>query len=170
MTITVLKLAPANSPSSGQTYTLRNIPLATFMPAQVLGNTKGGSGDDEILLGKTLAGLDTSIQTGAGNDVLTMGSFGQAGNFAATITDFTLGVDKVRIFNGTYAAISLGNLRDYVHEATASTPAWASPIDGGSGTRLIIDLDGAGSLTQTYTLDLKNVAYSAANTATIFGI
>ncbi|MCP1576364.1 hypothetical protein J2S30_004743 [Herbaspirillum rubrisubalbicans] len=166
LSITVTNVT-ANSPSSGQTYTLRNIPLATFMPALELGNTKGGSGNDEILLGKTLAGLSTSIQTGEGHDVLTVGKFGQNGNFAATITDFQLDFDKVRIFDGGYVKLDENNnLSRYLSENAVA------PIDGGSGTRLVIDLErnAAGTAVYTYTLDLKNVTYNAANTHTLFGI
>lgn len=37
-------------------------------------------------------------------------------------------------------------------------------------TRLVIDLDGAGAGTQTYSLHLQNVAYNPANTHTLFGV
>ncbi|RAN44827.1 hypothetical protein RB25_20025 [Herbaspirillum rubrisubalbicans] len=77
---------------------------------------------------------------------------------APSVTDFTLGADKVQVFNQNLTA---ANLSSFV---TAS--AGVNPND----TRLIIDLDGAGSGTLTYTLMLQNVVYNSINTATIFGV
>ncbi len=118
----------------------------------------GGAGNDDILLGATRFSAATFVQTGAGDDRIIVGSFGRSANLAATVTDFTLGADKVQVFNQNLTA---ANLSSFV---TAS--AGVNPND----TRLIIDLDGAGPGTLTYTLMLQNVVYNSVNTATIFGV
>ncbi|EIJ44428.1 autotransporter adhesin protein [Herbaspirillum sp. GW103] len=116
------------------------------------------NGNDDIALGATRYGAATFVQTGAGQDKIIVGSFGHNDNLSATVGDFTLGVDKVEVFNQT---LTLANLSRFV---TASAGANAND------TRLTIDLDGAGPGTVTYTLMLQNVMYNSANTASIFGL
>ncbi|WP_299530902.1 hypothetical protein [uncultured Herbaspirillum sp.] len=43
-------------------------------------------------------------------------------------------------------------------------------IANGSSTKVVVDLDGSGPGTQTYTLNLQNVAYNPNNTHTLFGV
>ncbi|ONN66142.1 hypothetical protein BTM36_13050 [Herbaspirillum sp. VT-16-41] len=145
--------------NNGATASIGGLKLGSFWAAQSLGDTRGGNGNDTILLGATKNGANTLIQTNGGYDTLSLGAFGKKGNFAATVTDFSLGVDKLAVFDKNVDAL---NLDKFVKEV--------APIQGGMGTRLVIDLDGAGAGTQTYSLQLQNVAYNPANTHTLFGV
>ncbi|MCP1575000.1 hypothetical protein J2S30_003379 [Herbaspirillum rubrisubalbicans] len=142
----------------GQSTTVQGLKLGWYWAQQSAGDIVGGAGNDDILLGAMRFSTATLVQTGAGDDRIIVGSFGRSANLAATVTDFTLGADKVQVFNQNLTA---ANLSSFV---TAS--AGVNPND----TRLIIDLDGAGSGTLTYTLMLQNVVYNSINTATIFGV
>lgn len=142
----------------GQSTAVQGLKLGWYWAAQLAGDILGGNGNDEIALGSTRFSTATFVQTGAGQDKVIVGSFGRTDNLAATVGDFTLGVDKVEVFNQT---LTQANLSRFV---TAS--AGANPND----TRLVIDLDGAGPGTLTYTLMLQNVVYNSVNTATIFGV
>lgn len=154
---------------------MQNLALGYYWVPQKLENVKGGDGDDEMLLGTTNITGDNKtiyIQTGAGKDVLTVGKFSAAGaNLEATITDFELGVDKVKVFlrksanNIDYQAITADNWNQFAVKADQSA------INGGTGSKLVIDLDGAGAGTSKYTLYLPTVAYNYdLNTKTIFGL
>lgn len=145
--------------NNGMTSTVTGLKLGHYWATQFLGDTRGGHGNDNFLLGATKNGLNTLIQTNGGDDTLTLGAFGKQGNFAATITDFTAGADKIAVFG---KSIDLGNLQQFVKEV--------APIQGGNGTKVVVDLDGAAAGNQTYTLHLQNVAYQPANTHTLFGI
>ena len=145
--------------NNGATASIGGLKLGSFWAAQSLGDTRGGNGDDNILLGATKKGANTLIQANGGHDTFTLGAFGKKGNFAATVTDFSLSVDKLAVFGKSVDAL---NLDKFVKEV--------APIQGGAGTRLVIDLDGAGAGTQTYSLHLQNVAYNPANTHTLFGV
>lgn len=142
----------------GQTTAVQGLKLGWYWAAQSAGDIAGGNGNDDIALGATRHGAATFVQTGAGQDKIIVGSFGRNDNLSATVGDFTLGVDKVEVFNQT---LTLANLSRFV---TASAGANAND------TRLTIDLDGAGPGTLTYTLMLQNVMYNSANTASIFGL
>ncbi len=145
--------------NNGMTTTVTGLKLGSYWAAQSLGDTRGGHGNDNFLLGATKNGASTLIQTNGGDDTLTLGAFGKTGNFAATVTDFTVGADKVAVFG---KSIDLGNLYQFVKEA--------APIQGGTGTKLVVDLDGAAAGNQTYSLHLQNVAYNPNNTHTLFGV
>lgn len=142
----------------GQTTAVQGLKLGWYWAAQSARDIAGGNGNDDIALGATPYGAATFVQTGAGQDKIIVGSFGRNDNLSATVGDFTLGVDKVEVFNQT---LTLANLSRFV---TASAGANAND------TRLTIDLDGAGPGTLTYTLMLQNVMYNSANTASIFGL
>ncbi len=142
----------------GQTTAVQGLKLGWYWAAQSAGDIAGGNGNDDIALGATRHGAATFVQTGAGQDKVIVGAFGARENLSATVGDFTLGVDKVEVFNQT---LTLANLSRFV---TASAGANAND------TRLTIDLDGAGPGTLTYTLMLQNVMYNSANTASIFGL
>ncbi|MET3434110.1 hypothetical protein ABIC71_003617 [Herbaspirillum seropedicae] len=144
---------------NGLSTTVQGLKLGHYWAAQSLGDTRGGHGNDNFLLGATKNGLNTLIQTNGGDDTLTLGAFGKKGNFAATVTDFTAGADKIAVFG---KSIDLGNLSQFVKEV--------APIQGGNGTKVVVDLDGAAAGNQTYTLHLQNVAYQPANTHTLFGV
>ena len=142
-------------------------------------------------------GAGTFIKTGAGRDTLVLGSFGRGRDddpqnwqqdstrihFEATVTDFMLGSDRIRLFgrvtrdspsiegpqsldpdNWLWGLLTLtqDDLRQFVKET--------SPIDGGNGTKLVVDLDGIGPGVQTYTLNLQSVVYNPNNTHTLFGV
>ncbi|WP_433693568.1 Ig-like domain-containing protein [Herbaspirillum seropedicae] len=145
--------------NNGTSSTVTGLKLGHYWAAQSLGDTRGGHGNDNFLLGATKNGLNTLIQTNGGDDTLTLGAFGKKGNFAATVTDFTAGADKIAVFG---KSIDLGNLQQFVKEV--------APIQGGNGTKVVVDLDGAAAGNQTYTLHLQNVAYQPANTHTLFGV
>lgn len=119
-------------------------------------------GDDMILLGSMASSTGaTTIQTGLGSDTVSVGKGGYASttNLTATVSDFTLGVDKVAVRGQT---ITTANLSSYLAAGTGAT--------AGGGTKLVIDLDGAGSGTTNYTLFLSGVAYDAANMNRVFGV
>ena len=157
LSVTATNITAGNN--NGATTSVAGLKLGSFWAAQALGDTRGGNGDDHILLGATKKGVNTLIQANGGHDTFTLGAFGKQGNFAATVTDFSLGVDKLAVFGKNVDAL---NLDKFVKEV--------APLQGGAGTRLVIDLDGAGAGTQTYTLQLHNVAYNPANTHTLFGV
>jgi hypothetical protein len=157
LSVTATNITAGNN--NGATTSVAGLKLGSFWAAQALGDTRGGNGDDHILLGATKKGVNTLIQANGGHDTFTLGAFGKQGNFAATVTDFSLGVDKLAVFGKNVDAL---NLDKFVKEV--------APLQGGAGTRLVIDLDGAGTGTQTYTLQLHNVAYNPANTHTLFGV
>ncbi len=148
----------SNGENLGQSTAVQGLKLGWYWAAQAAGDIMGGNGNDDIVVGATRAGAATFIQTGTGDDRIIVGSFGRSDNLAATVGDFTLGVDKVQVFNQNLTAANLSRF------VTASAGPTAND------TRLVIDLDGAGPGTLTYTLHLQNVVYNSVNTATIFGV
>lgn len=148
--------------SAGQVSVLQNQKLGWYWLGQAQGNTNGGNGNDTILLGSMASSTGaTTIQTGLGNDTVSVGigSFSGTTNLTATVSDFTLGQDKLAVRGQT---ITAANLSNYLTSATGAT--------AGGGTKLVIDLDGAGSGTTNYTLFLSGVAYDAANMNRVFGV
>ncbi|NQE49690.1 hypothetical protein [Herbaspirillum rubrisubalbicans] len=141
----------------GQSTTVQGLKLGWYWAGIATGDIVAGGANDEIMLGETRSST-TMIQTGAGDDKIIVGSFGRTENLIATVGDFVLGVDKVQVFNQT---ITQANLSSFVKAGVGPTP---------TDTRLLIDLDGAGPGTLTYTLTLQNVLFNSANTATIFGV
>lgn len=170
--------------SNGYTSTLGGIETAYYWKAQNLDNLTASNAGETIYLGKTKRGVDTLIQTGAGKDTLVLGMFGKTAveentdsssptKWAATITDFSLGEDVIRLEEKWrhpdtpwWEAREPGLTRDTLNQFVKST----APILGGSGTSLVVDLDGSGPGTQTYTLNLQHVAYNPNNTHTLFGV
>ena len=75
----------------------------------------------------------------------------------ATVSDFTLGQDKVAVFAQN---VTKDNLSTYVQASSYNT----------SSTKLVVDLDGAGAGNTVNTLYLQNLAYNPGNTHTIFGV
>ncbi|WP_343726042.1 hypothetical protein [Herbaspirillum huttiense] len=65
----------------------------------------------------------------------------------ATVSDFTLGQDKVAVFAQN---VTKDNLSTYVQASFYNT----------SSTKLVVDLDGAGAGNTVYTLYLQNLAYN----------
>ncbi len=169
LSFTVTNITP-NSQSKGQTSTVKDLALGYYWVAQKLEGAKGGPGNDEILIGTTKDGQATVIETGSGRDTVTVGKFSAAGaNLEATISDFQLGTDKVKVFlregehKMTYQNITNANWRQFAPLAEQSA--------SGSGTKLVIDLDGAGPGTDKYTLYLPTVAFNyETNTKSIFGL
>lgn len=157
LTITVTDVT--EGVNSGQTSSVQNQVLGWFWTAQSLGDTSGGAGDDVITLGATAKGADTLIQTGLGHDTLVLGSFAakDPGKLAATVTDFTLGQDKISVFGQT---ITAANLHQFVTASAASN----------TSTKLVIDLNGPADGGQVYTLYLQNVAYKPELVHTLFGV
>ncbi|OWY33011.1 hypothetical protein CEJ45_19000 [Herbaspirillum aquaticum] len=142
----------------GQSAVVQGLKLGWYWAAQSSGDILGGNGNDEIALGSTRSSTATFVQTGAGQDKIIVGSYGRTENLAATVSDFTVGVDKVEVFNQT---LTQANLSSFVRASAGANP---------NDTRLVIDLDGAGPGTLTYTLMLQNVVYNNLNTASIFGL
>ncbi len=142
----------------GQSAVVQGLKLGWYWAAQSAGDILGGNGNDEIALGSTRFSTATIVQTGAGQDKIIVGAYGRTENLSATVSDFTIGVDKVGVFNQT---ITQANLSSFVRASAGANP---------NDTRLIIDLDGAGPGTQSYTLMLQNVVYNNLNTASIFGL
>ncbi len=146
-------------PSNGQSTTIGGQTVGWYWVPQNLPGLVAGAGDEVIPLGATSNGLNTLVQTGLGKDTLVVGAFGvnDASRLLASVSDFTLGMDKVSVAGQTVTAANLDRF------VTAS----AAP---GGGTRLSIDLDGAGPGALSYTLVLQNLPYAQNNTHTIFGI
>ncbi|UIN22419.1 hypothetical protein [Herbaspirillum frisingense] len=161
----------ANSPSKGQTTSLEKLALGYYWVPQNLENVRGGPGNDEIFLGTTKDGRNTAIQTGTGRDTLIVGKFSNVGrSLEATVTDFELGVDAVKVFlrqaDGSlgYQSITEANWRQFAKQADQSN-------DGAKGTKLVIDLDGGGAGSDKYTLYLPTVPFNyETNTKSIFGL
>jgi hypothetical protein len=145
--------------NNGQTTVVQNQALGWYWVPQKLESLTGGAGDDQIQLSVTAAGANTVVQTGLGKDTLVLGGFGtsDSSKLVATVSDFTLGQDKVAVFAQT---ITKDNLSSFVQASSYNT----------SSTKLVVDLDGAGSGNTVYTLYLQNVAYNPGNTHTIFGV
>lgn len=145
--------------NNGQTTVVQNQALGWYWVPQKLESLTGGAGDDQIQLSVTAAGANTVVQTGLGKDTLVLGAFGtsDSSKLVATVSDFTLGQDKVAVFAQT---ITKDNLSSFVQASSYNT----------SSTKLVVDLDGAGSGNTVYTLYLQNVAYNPGNTHTIFGV
>ncbi|WP_217284459.1 hypothetical protein [Herbaspirillum sp. B65] len=142
---------------SGQTSVIKDAALGWYWAAQSMGNIRGGNGNDDMILSAP-ASSSSTVTTGAGADTLMLGAFGKTGNFSATVTDFQLGLDKVLVAGQT---ITAANFNSFVQSVAAGP---------NNSTTLTVDLDGAGSRTQTYTLTLQNLLYNPANTQTIFGV
>ncbi|BEV16370.1 hypothetical protein HBDW_31580 [Herbaspirillum sp. DW155] len=157
LTITATNIS--NGLNNGQTTILQNQTLGWYWVPQKLDSISGGAGDDQIQLAVTTGGINTVVQTGQGKDTLTLGGFGttDSSKLVATVSDFTLGQDKVKVFGKT---VNKGNLDSFVKASAYDT----------SSTKLVVDLDGAGAGTTSYTLYLQNVAYNPNNTHTIFGV
>lgn len=159
-----------SSESKGQTTSVQNLTLGYYWVAQKLESAKGGPGDDEILVGTTKDRQATVIETGSGRDTVTVGKFGTAAtNLEATISDFQLEMDKVKVFlrdgghKMNYQNITSANWQQFAPRAEQSA--------FGSGTKLVIDLDGAGAGTDKYTLYLPTVAFNYdTNTKSLFGL
>lgn len=149
---------PPDAAALGQSAVVQGLKLGWYWAAQSSGDILGGNGNDEIALGSTRSSTATFVQTGAGQDKIIVGSYGRTENLAATVSDFTVGVDKVEVFNQT---LTQANLSSFVRASAGANP---------NDTRLVIDLDGAGPGTLTYTLMLQNVVYNNLNTASIFGL
>ena len=140
--------------SQGQTTLFTDYKMGWYYGSQALGDVTGGAGNDNFILGTSTA--SSRVQTGAGNDIVTVGGFGLTSGLSKIISDFTVGTDTVKVNGQTVTSANLSNF------VTASA--------SGSDTRLVIDLDGAGAGATTYTLTLTGVTFNSANTATIFGI
>ncbi|WP_288408787.1 hypothetical protein [uncultured Herbaspirillum sp.] len=171
LSVTVTNVTPGVS--NGLTNSVSGLTQSHFWAPQSLSNVVGGKGADLIPLGRTKEGAATMIQTGSGKDILMLGSFGKGGDFSATVTDFTLGVDKIGVYGQPYESrveatryfpyeIRAYNLDEFVKEV--------SPINGGTGTKVVVDLDGAGDGTQSYSLYLQSVAYQPNLATTLFGV
>ncbi len=145
--------------NNGQTTIVQNQALGWYWVPQKLDSMSGGAGDDQIQLAVTAGGANTVVQTGQGKDTLMLGGFGttDSSRLVATVSDFTVGQDKVKVFGQT---ITKDNLNTFATASAYNT----------SSTKLVVDLDGAGAGTTSYTLYLQNVAYNPSNTHTIFGV
>ncbi len=168
LSVTATNITP-NSDNKGQANSVQGLALGYYWAPQKLGNVKGGAGNDEILVGPTAEGRATEIETGNGRDVLTIGAFGKTGLLEATITDFRLGTDQVKVLSR--------NSRDGLIYQTINATNWdkfaplAEQSASGNGTKLVIDLDGAGAGTDKYTLYLPTVPFNyETNTKSIFGL
>ncbi|WP_343725694.1 hypothetical protein [Herbaspirillum huttiense] len=96
------------------------------------------------------------VQTGAGDDKITVGSFGKTSGLKATVTDFTVGMDRVKVFG---QILNQDFVKNYVT---------ASDLNG--STQLQIDLDGAGAGKLYYHLTLQGVQYNPSTIGSIFGV
>ncbi|MDR9835834.1 adhesin [Herbaspirillum huttiense] len=141
----------------GQTTTTQGLKLGWYWAAQAGTAIMGGKGNDELVVGAAAdASVGTLVQTGAGDDTITVGSFGKLTGLKATVSDFVVGVDKVKVF-GQVASTEF--VKSYVT---------ASNLNG--STHLQIDLDGGGPGKLYYQLTLQGVNYNPANVGSIFGL
>lgn len=157
--LTITATNTSTGVNNGQTTVVQNQALGWYWVPQKLESLKGGAGDDQIQLSVTAAGANTVVQTGLGKDMLVLGAFGtnDSSKLIATVSDFTLGQDKVAVFAQN---VTKDNLSTYVQASSYNT----------SSTKLVVDLDGAGAGNTVYTLYLQNLAYNPGNTHTIFGV
>jgi hypothetical protein len=157
LTVTVTNISPGTS--NGLTTQVKDQSVGWYWVPQNLDGIIGGGGDDLIALGVTSKGIDTLVQTGVGKDTLMLSAYGNSNisRLAATVTDFTLGQDKVAIYGQT---LNKANLDSFVKASSYNNVS----------TKLVIDLDGAGPGTSTYNLYLQNVQYNPNSIATIFGV
>jgi len=138
---------------------MQGLKLGWYWAAQAGTSIVGGNGNDELVLGAAAdpeAPAGILVQTGAGDDRLTVGSFGKASALKATVTDFTVGMDRVKVFG---QVVNQDFVKNYVT---------ASDLNG--STRLQIDLDGAGAGKLYYHLTLQGVQYNPSTIGSIFGV
>jgi hypothetical protein len=168
LSITATNITPG-SENKGQANGVQGLALGYYWAPQALEDLKGGAGNDEILVGATARRSATEIETGAGRDVLILSAFGKTANLEANVTDFQLGTDQVKVLSGNspsglvYRAITADNWQQFAPRAEQNTY--------GSGTKLVIDLDGTGPGTDKYTLYLPTVPFNYdTNTKSLFGL
>jgi hypothetical protein len=154
--LTVTVADATSSSAAGLTTVVANQKIGWYYAGQLLGNVTAGAGNDVIAVGPSSSGA--VIQTGAGSDTVIVGAFGGSANLTSTVSDFALGVDQLKINGQT---VTSANLSSYL---------LASSHAVGAGSQLVLDLDGAGASTTSYTLNLTNVIYNTANMNTVFGI
>ncbi|TDY98641.1 UNVERIFIED_ORG: hypothetical protein DFO49_0255 [Herbaspirillum seropedicae] len=143
----------------GQTTSMQGLKLGWYWAAQAGTSIVGGNGNDELVLGaaadpEIVGGI--RVQTGAGDDKITVGSFGKTSGLKATVTDFTVGMDRVKVFG---QILNQDFVKNYVT---------ASDLNG--STQLQIDLDGAGAGKLYYHLTLQGVQYNPSMIGSIFGV
>ncbi|MGC5790612.1 adhesin [Herbaspirillum huttiense] len=143
----------------GQTTSMQGLKLGWYWAAQAGTSIVGGNGNDELVLGaaadpEIVGGI--RVQTGAGDDRITVGSFGKTSGLKATVTDFTVGMDRVKVFG---QIVNPDFVKNYVT---------ASDLNG--STQLQIDLDGAGAGKLYYHLTLQGVQYNPSTIGSIFGV
>ncbi|UWE16279.1 hypothetical protein [Herbaspirillum huttiense] len=143
----------------GQTTSMQGLKLGWYWAAQAGTSIVGGNGNDELVLGaaadpEIVGGI--RVQTGAGDDRITVGSFGKTSGLKATVTDFTVGMDRVKVFG---QILNQDFVKNYVT---------ASDLNG--STQLQIDLDGAGAGKLYYHLTLQGVQYNPSMIGSIFGV
>ncbi|MEN2673254.1 hypothetical protein [Herbaspirillum huttiense] len=143
----------------GQTTSMQGLKLGWYWAAQAGTSIVGGNGNDELVLGaaadpEIVGGI--RVQTGAGDDRITVGSFGKTSGLKATVTDFTVGMDRVKVFG---QIVNPDFVKNYVT---------ASDLNG--STQLQIDLDGAGAGKLYYHLTLQGVQYTPSTIGSIFGV
>ncbi|QBP77803.1 hypothetical protein E2K99_23715 [Herbaspirillum huttiense] len=143
----------------GQTTSMQGLKLGWYWAAQAGTSIVGGNGNDELVLGaaadpEIVGGI--RVQTGAGDDRITVGSFGKTSALKATVTDFTVGMDRVKVSG---QIVNPDFVKNYVT---------ASDLNG--STQLQIDLDGAGAGKLYYHLTLQGVQYNPSTIGSIFGV
>ena len=143
----------------GQTTSMQGLKLGWYWAAQAGTSVVGGNGNDELVLGaaadpEIVGGI--RVQTGAGDDRITVGSFGKTSGLKATVSDFTVGMDRVKVFG---QIVNPDFVKNYVT---------ASDLNG--STQLQIDLDGAGAGKLYYHLTLQGVQYNPSMIGSIFGV
>jgi len=143
----------------GQTTSMQGLKLGWYWAAQAGTAIVGGNGNDELVLGAAAdpeAPGGILVQTGAGDDRITVGSFGKTSALRATVTDFTIGMDRVKVFD------------QIVNQDFVKNFVTASDLNG--STQLQIDLDGAGAGRLYYHLTLQGVQYNPSTIGSIFGV
>ncbi|WP_406850979.1 hypothetical protein ABEB33_23935 [Herbaspirillum huttiense] len=143
----------------GQTTSMQGLKLGWYWAAQAGTSIVGGNGNDELVVGAAADPEATGgilVQTGAGDDRITVGSFGKTSALRATVTDFTVGMDRVKVFG------------QIVNQDFVKNFVTASDLNG--STQLQIDLDGAGAGRLYYHLTLQGVQYNPSTIGSIFGV
>jgi len=143
----------------GQTTSMQGLKLGWYWAAQAGTSIVGSNGNDELVVGAAADPEATGgilVQTGAGDDRITVGSFGKTSALRATVTDFTVGMDRVKVFG------------QIVNQDFVKNFVTASDLNG--STQLQIDLDGAGAGRLYYHLTLQGVQYNPSTIGSIFGV
>lgn len=141
----------------GQIIIMQGFKFGWYWVVQVGMVIMGGKGNDELVVGVVVdVSVGILVQIGVGDDIIIVGSFGKFIGLKVMVSDFVVGVDKVKVFG---QVVSMEFVKSYVI---------VSNLNG--SIYLQIDLDGGGFGKLYYQLILQGVNYNLVNVGSIFGL